>query len=74
MRLENEFLTESEVNTLTDIYKAVVDIFNAGRPVTLVGIKHLTGIPTAELSDFLPHILTMLDQIENEQKVRQGKN
>ena len=69
-----EDFTQQEADFLIDMYESISRIVGEERPVTLVGIAHHLNVRAIELSDYLPQIITILDQVEQENKIRQGAN
>ncbi len=61
-----EDLTEDEADFILDLYEVINRLVYNGYPVTLIRLEFELGIRTAELSDHLPLILTILNKVEKE--------
>jgi len=67
-----EILTQDEADFLIELYEKIRTRVVDKRQVTLVGIAKEFGMKPSELAEYLPHILSMLNAIEDE--VRQGRD
>lgn len=66
-----EDITETEANLIIDIYETIDALVYHSQPVTLVRLSYELGITSAELSDYLPTIITILNKVEEQYEVRQ---
>jgi len=66
-----EDITDTEANLLIDIYEAIDALVYHRQSVTLVRLAHELNISSAELSDYLPTIITILNKVEEYYEVRQ---
>ena len=67
-------ITQLEADFLIDLYQSISKLIREGRDITLVGVAHDMGVKTKELYDYLPQIVTILDKVEQEYKVQQGRD
>jgi|TARA_R110000772_G_scaffold2978_2_gene10966 hypothetical protein len=65
-----EEITESEANFLIDLYEVVRDLVSRDIDVTLVRLAFELDTRPAELSDYLPQILVILNKVEEEFEIR----
>jgi hypothetical protein len=66
-----EDITESEANFILDIYESIEALVYYSQPVTLVRLARELDVTSAELSDYLPTIITILNKVEEQYEVRQ---
>ena len=66
-----EDITDTEANLIINIYETIDALVYHSQPVTLVRLSHELGIKSAELSDYLPTIITILNKVEEQYEVRQ---
>jgi hypothetical protein len=66
MFLEDSYedITESEANLIIDIHKSIDGMVRNNIPVTLVRLGYELDIKPAELGDYLPVILNILNKVE----------
>ena len=66
MFLEDSYedITESEANFIIDIHKSIDGMVRNNIPVTLVRLGYELDIKPAELGDYLPVILNILNKVE----------
>ena len=71
MILEDSYedITESEANLIIDIHKSIDEMVRNNIPVTLVRLGHELNIKPAELGDYLPVILKILNKVEEKYSV-----
>ena len=64
-----EEISDSEANILIDIYEAIDRMVRDDEPVTLVGLGFELNIKPAELADYLPQIITILNKVEEKNSI-----
>lgn len=65
-----EDITDTEANLIINIYETIDSLVHHSQPVTLVRLSYELGITSAELSDYLPTIITILNKVEEQYEVR----
>jgi hypothetical protein len=65
-----EDITDTEANLIINIYETIDALVHHSQPVTLVRLSYELGITSAELSDYLPTIITILNKVEEQYEVR----
>jgi hypothetical protein len=71
MFLEDSYedITESEANLIIDIHESIDEMVRNNIPVTLVRLGYELNIKPAELGDYLPVILNILNKVEEKYSV-----
>lgn len=67
-----EILTKDEADFLIELYERIRYRIVNRIPVTLVGVAKEMNVRPAELADYLPEILAMLNSLEDE--IRQARD
>jgi len=60
-----EEITETEVNFILDLYEAVSTLHKKGEKISLIALSAITRVSPSELSDYLPYIISMEEQLDS---------
>lgn len=69
-----EEITPNEADFIISLYEVISKFVREGRAVTLLGLAHELDIKTAELSDYLMLITSILDKVEEEYQIQQDRD